>query len=413
MKLSVIIPSGVIKVIETLAAHEFEAFLVGGCVRDGLLGRETNDWDITTDARPEQVQELFDKVILTGVQHGTVTVVLGNEHYEVTTYRIDVGYSDGRRPDAVQYTTALNEDLARRDFTVNAIAYNPITNRLCDPYNGQADLARGLIRAVGQASHRLSEDGLRSFRAIRFACTLNFDIEATLADALATTHDAVRKVSVERIYIELRKTLCSGQAGRGLRLLHSTGLLSVGVPGFGRVKESEIISLTEKVDAIDNRWPMRFAAFASLFGEGAGAVCKALKASNLLRISVLKMQAVSLWDISLNRHSICGLLASAGRHHWRDALRLRAVLKPLDRPQIDSVLRLIEEHGLSELPLHPKELAVSGHEIMESLAIEPSKRVGQILDQLLSDVWHGHIQNSADSLLRQALDIHSSMGIPA
>ena len=155
----------------------YEAYLVGGAVRDVLLGRELHDWDITTNATPEQVSDCFERVIPTGVQHGTVTVLINREPFEVTTYRVDGDYyTDGRRPDGVQFTPNLEEDLARRDFTINAMAWCPETDRLVDPFDGQRDLGLKLVRAVGEAHARLSEDGLRAMRAVRFAAVLGFRI---------------------------------------------------------------------------------------------------------------------------------------------------------------------------------------------------------------------------------------------
>ncbi len=409
VKLAATIPNGVFTVIETLVANNFEAYLVGGCVRDGLLGRQTNDWDITTNARPDQVQCFFDKVVLTGVDHGTVTVVLDDGQYEVTTYRIDVSYTDGRRPDAVEYTLALGDDLARRDFTVNAIAYDPIKFRLSDPFDGRSDISVRTIRAVGIPSHRLQEDGLRSFRAIRFACTLNFEIEERLAEALATTHDSVRKVSVERIYIELRKTLTCGQAGRGLRLLHQTGLLRVGLPFLGRLDDSAVSHLATVLDKVDCAWHLRLAALLSLSEGKPSQLCKAFKAPNHVQLAVSKIHIAMNWPLSQKRTDICDFLALIGREHWRDGFALRTIIQSEEQPQVEAVLQTIEKGRLTELPLYAKELAVSGHQIMKELSIKPSKRIGLIMDELLKAVWIGQIANNTEDLLLRSVDINTRM----
>ena len=171
------IPKAVSIILHTLNEAGHEAYAVGGCVRDAMLGRTPEDWDITTSAQPQQVKELFRRTVDTGIQHGTVTVLIQDGGYEVTTYRIDGSYEDGRHPTQVSFTSLLSEDLRRRDFTINAMAYHP-EEGLIDLYGGQQDLANRIIRAVGVPEERFQEDALRIMRAIRFAAQLNFDIEA-------------------------------------------------------------------------------------------------------------------------------------------------------------------------------------------------------------------------------------------
>ena len=221
------VPDAVTAVLRTLHQAGFEAYLVGGCVRDHFLGRDVNDWDITTSALPDQVTECFAKVIPTGIAHGTVTIILNDEAVEVTTYRVDGDYSDGRRPDSVVFTPSLEEDLARRDFTINAMALNPAAGELVDPFGGRVDLEQGVIRAVGRPHDRLSEDGLRSFRAARFASQLAFEVDPPLIDAMGDTVDVFRLVSAERLLVELTKTVCGPHPARGLKILRDCGLLQV------------------------------------------------------------------------------------------------------------------------------------------------------------------------------------------
>ena len=202
------IPDKVSFILDILHENGYEAYAVGGCVRDALLGREPEDWDITTSAKPEQVKELFHRTIDTGIQHGTVTVMLDKEGFEITTYRIDGIYEDGRHPKEVQFTSDLVEDLRRRDFTINAMAYSNETG-IVDAFDGVGDLERGVIKCVGDAGERFSEDALRMLRAVRFAGQLGFDIEEKTKDAIVEKASTLEKISAERIRVELDKLLCS------------------------------------------------------------------------------------------------------------------------------------------------------------------------------------------------------------
>ena len=208
------IPAGCLALMERLAAHGYPAHLVGGCVRDLCREVEPHDYDLTTPASPAEMKRAFDgfRVIETGIAHGTLTVLSDGASYEVTTYRVDGDYSDGRHPDGVTFTESLEEDLRRRDFTVNAMAYSPDTG-LFDPFDGQADLAARVIRAVGDPDKRFSEDALRILRALRFAATLGFRIEGNTAAALIRLAPTVRRISPERIREELFKLLAGSFSG--------------------------------------------------------------------------------------------------------------------------------------------------------------------------------------------------------
>ena len=201
-------PSEVKFIISELESHEYEAFAVGGCIRDSLLGRTPNDWDITTSAKPEEVKEIFHRTVDTGIKHGTVTVLIGKKSFEITTYRVDGAYTDGRHPESVRYSKYLKEDLRRRDFTINAFAYNDEVG-LRDEFYGFRDMEWKIIRAVGNAEDRFSEDALRMMRAIRFAAQLGFNIELNTYNAIIKLAPNIKKVSAERIQVELTKTLVS------------------------------------------------------------------------------------------------------------------------------------------------------------------------------------------------------------
>ena len=216
------IPSGAGRILDTLHAAGFEAYIVGGCVRDCILGRTPTDWDITTSASPQKMKQLFRKTVDTGIQHGTVTVLMPDGQYEVTTYRVDGEYLDGRHPEEVTFTASLTEDLKRRDFTINAMAYSEETG-VIDEFDGIGDIRRKLIRAVGNADRRFSEDALRIMRALRFSAQLDYSIEEKTREAITRFAPRLSLVSAERIRTELEKTICSDHPER-LRDAYMLGL---------------------------------------------------------------------------------------------------------------------------------------------------------------------------------------------
>ena len=224
------LPQQAATIITTLENAGYEAYAVGGCVRDSLLGRAPDDWDITTNAKPKEIKALFRRTIDTGIQHGTVTVMMGKAGYEVTTYRIDGEYEDGRHPKNVAFTGSLKDDLCRRDFTINAMAYRP-QDGLVDCFGGLKDLREGRIRCVGDAHARFTEDALRMMRAVRFSAQLSFSIEEKTFEAIKALAQNLEKVSAERIQAEFVKLLCSPNPD-ALRLLYETGLSAVFFPEF-------------------------------------------------------------------------------------------------------------------------------------------------------------------------------------
>lgn len=227
---SITIPTQVQYILEILKEHNHQAFIVGGCVRDSIMGRTPGDWDIATDALPEEVRRLFPKTIDTGIKHGTVTVVLDGNNYEVTTYRIDGEYSDYRKPDKVRFTASITEDLSRRDFTINAIAYNPSIG-IVDPFHGIDDIKAGIIRTVGEADKRFNEDALRMLRAVRFSAQLGFELEEAALKSITANHALIENISSERIREELTKILMSDDPFR-FSLLMDTKLIKYTLPEF-------------------------------------------------------------------------------------------------------------------------------------------------------------------------------------
>lgn len=229
-KIVIHMPQAVKEIIERLEGAGFEAFAVGGCVRDAVLGREPADWDITTSALPLEVKALFSRTIDTGLQHGTVTVMRDHVGYEVTTYRIDGEYEDARRPKEVSFTKNLVEDLKRRDFTINAMAYNDRVG-IVDEFDGIGDLERKVIRCVGVAEDRFGEDALRMLRAVRFSAQLGFSIEEKTKEAIGKLAENLKKISAERIQVELVKLLVSDHPDY-LRVAYETGITAVVLPEF-------------------------------------------------------------------------------------------------------------------------------------------------------------------------------------
>ena len=230
------LPDDVQFIIHTLQLHGFEAYAVGGCVRDSILGREPGDWDITTSAMPEETKALFDKTFDTGIEHGTITVLLNHEGYEVTTYRIDGKYEDNRHPKEVTFTRNLKEDLLRRDFTINAMAYND-KDGIVDIFGGMQDLERHIIRCVGNAKERFSEDALRILRGVRFAAQLGFDIDGETKEGMRLLAPTLENISAERIQVELVKMLTSDRPEL-IRTAYELGITKVFLPEFDRMMET-------------------------------------------------------------------------------------------------------------------------------------------------------------------------------
>lgn len=227
------LPEKVGRIIGTLQEHGYEAYAVGGCIRDSILGREPEDWDITTSAMPEETKALFDKTFDTGIQHGTITVLLEKEGFEVTTYRIDGEYEDSRHPKEVTFTRNLREDLLRRDFTINAMAYNE-TDGLVDIFGGLEDLEEGMIRCVGTAKERFKEDALRILRGVRFAAQLGFDIEEDTRQGMKELAWTLQNISAERIQVELVKMITSKRPEM-LREAYELGMTRIVLPEFDQL----------------------------------------------------------------------------------------------------------------------------------------------------------------------------------
>jgi len=437
------VPSTVLKICQTLRDGGHEAWLVGGAVRDTIMGRKAHDWDIATDAHPKTVIELFPHVIATGIQHGTVTVIEDGEGFEITTFRGEEGYSDGRHPDRVRFLNTIEEDLARRDFTINAIAYEPIVGVFSDPYDGRGDIERRTIKAVGTPSHRFAEDGLRVLRAVRFAATLGFEIESETLASIRPSLNTFRQVAIERIQAEWVKIMSAPVPSRAFRLMASTGLLEATVPEMipmigcpqNRYHEFDVWDHTLAVlDAVPPNLALRLAALFHdvakplvrgmhpVSGDGIFYNHEVVGADmtrdilNRMRFSnEVRDQVVHLVRHHFIRYELGGSASSIRRWVRRVGLENVTDLCILARADIagkgnayaelepkviDELENRIADMRITEtIPTSTSVLAINGRDVMERLGIDPGPRVGQILLALLEAVTEEPELNTRDWLL--------------
>ena len=436
------IPQHVREIIRTLEENGYEAFAVGGCVRDSLIGRQPEDWDITTSARPEAVKALFRRTIDTGIQHGTVTVMLGREGYEVTTYRVDGAYHDGRHPDSVTFTPKLEEDLKRRDFTINAMAYNERQGSV-DLFGGQADLTAGIIRCVGNPVHRFGEDALRMMRAVRFAAQLGFSIEENTLEAIRQLAPSIRKISAERIQAELLKILVSPHPGH-LRLLYETGLTACILPEFDRMMDTpqntpyHCYSVGEHTLAVLSHVPAApVLRLAALFHDVGKPLCRTTDSRGQdhfyghaqrgaeIAVQILKRLKLDNDTIRQTQQLI---------FHHSDAIQLseKSVRREMNRIGEDlfpALLQLMEGDNMGKTPdgtnqrldyLHQvreiyqdilfrqdcvslKTMALTGDDLIQA-GIPRGKKIGEILRYCLEQVLDDPKKNQRGLLLQIALD---------
>ena len=442
-----LIPGLVLDLCRTLEGAGHEAHLVGGGVRDMLMRRPVHDWDVATSAQPKQVQGLFRRCIPTGIKHGTVTVMMGAGDQElpieVTTYRGEGAYSDGRRPDEICFVRSLDEDLSRRDFTINAMAVDPLRRRLVDPLDGQRDLGRGLIRAVGVAAERFGEDGLRVMRAVRFAATLELQLEPDTEAAIEPAIPVFRKVSRERIRDELLKLLEAPRPSVGLEIMRGTGLMAEVLPellaGVGLTQNQyhpyDVYRHTlEVVDAAPPLAMLRLAALLHDVGKpptaadnprrpgersfhkhevvGAGMaadICRRLRMSNKGRERVAALILAHNFRLDgWTARSVRRFLARVDPDLMDDLFTLKRadiMGKGGDPERLERLVelraRMEQERGRAPA-LRTNDLAVDGRLLMTQLELAPGPRVGQLLRALLKRVVDDPDLNDEATLLRMA-----------
>ena len=429
-EIQIILPEQVSFIINTLNQAGFEAYAVGGCVRDSIMGRVPDDWDITTSADPQQVKKLFRRTIDTGIQHGTVTVMLQKTGYEVTTYRIDGEYEDNRHPKEVIFTKSLEEDLKRRDFTVNAMAYHP-GEGLVDLFDGIGDMEKKCIRCVGQAEERFSEDALRMMRGVRFSAQFGYRIEEQTREAIRKLRENLRNVSAERIRVELVKLLVSPHPDY-LRIACDLGITKVILPefdvcmetpqhnphhcysvgehtleGLKAVRADKVLRLAMLLHDIgkpltkttDENGKDHFKKHPKESARLAQDILRRLKFDNDTLKKVCRLVEFHDWSIDLEENvkisTVRRLIANIGEDAFPDMFEInRADL--LSQSSYLRERKLAKQEMLECLSL--KDLAVGGKDLLAQ-GIKPGKELGEILQRMLADVFEDPAHNKKEYLL--------------
>ncbi len=390
------------EVLTRLKERGFEAYLVGGCVRDMVRGKPPKDFDLATSARPEEVQASFRKTIPTGIEHGTVTVLQRGTPVEVTTFRTEGEYLDSRRPSSVAFHTDIAQDLSRRDFTINAMAWDPTDGpegRLVDPFGGREDLKAKVIRCVGTAHDRFSEDGLRALRAVRFAAVLGFELDGETERAIPATLPSFRRIAPERIREELNKLLLSDRPREGLLLLRRTGLLGTFLPELAppATGEEDFALLAEATERTPAELEQRLAVLLH----------RANPKEILLR---LRCPTKTIETTSALVRALSGFDPEAMRSD-ADLRRFLARLTPaLAEPFLAVIAGLQGEEATSAFadrlravvaqrpPLDARALALNGNRIMEVLGVGPSRVVGEATRFLVHEVLEDPGVNTEEAL---------------
>lgn len=402
---------GAALLLDALHGAGHAAYAVGGCVRDSLLGQAPHDWDLCTSARPEQVMELFgeEKCIPTGLQHGTVTVKQGGRLYETTTFRIEGAYSDGRHPDAVHFVPDVREDLARRDFTINAMAYSA-EEGLIDPFGGRDDLAAHLVRAVGEPERRFEEDALRILRLYRFAARFGFSVDPATGAAARTLGPHLDCVSAERIQEELLKLLAAPAPGRYLE----PAVLAVILPELHPLEEPE--RFAESCRVIDRlapgaeNVPARLAALLLPLGEeGTRKALRRLKCSNALteETAVLVREIGTSGPATDPAVSVRRLLGRYGLTAVERLAALGAAGHPEQAADFAARAELARQMEADGVCCRIAQLAVNGRDLMAAGA-KPGPGLRQLLEQLLEAVITGQVPNEKQALLAAAAQFSAS-----
>ena len=408
---------GAAALLDALHAAGYAAYAVGGCVRDSLLGRTAHDWDLCTSALPQQVMELFgaEQCIPTGLQHGTVTIKYGGQLYETTTFRTEGSYTDGRHPDAVQFVPDVREDLARRDFTINAMAYNEAEG-LVDPFGGQKDLQNGLLRAVGEPQQRFTEDALRILRLYRFAARFGFALDAATARAARQLAPHLDCISAERIQEELTKLLAAPQPGAYLE----PAVLAVVLPELTPAALEAAKPVLDACPAGEENLPVRWAALLRSLGESATRrVLKRLRCSNacieetavLVRETAGESVCRSFSEEKASAHPgdihIRQLLGRYGLCTVERLYALCAALHPQNAPDCALAAQRARQLEADGVCCRVSQLAVNGRDLMAA-GIPAGPALRRVLEALLDGVIRAEYPNEKPALLAAAQKIIAS-----
>lgn len=437
------LPDKVNTIIHTLQSHGYEAYAVGGCVRDSILGREPGDWDITTSAMPEETKKLFSHTFDTGIEHGTITVLLGREGFEVTTYRVDGKYEDGRHPTEVTFVRNLKEDLLRRDFTMNAMAYNE-QEGLVDLFGGAADMEKGLIRCVGNAEARFTEDALRILRGLRFAAQLGFEIEEETREGMRLLAPTLQRISAERIQVEFMKMLLSSRPDM-LREAYKLGVTREFLPEFDRAMETNqetphhmytvgehiLHSLTNirsdrvlrltmffhdlgkpEKKTVDAQGIAHFKGHAETSRELAKAIMRRLKFDNATLRSVEKLVYYHDYRMPITAKNVRRAINKIGGDLFplylevrrADVLAQSICQRKEKLADIDGVEELYREITAAGQCVTLKELAVTGKDLIAA-GMKPGKEIGETLNELLELVIESPEHNTKEELLKHAISL--------
>lgn len=397
------LPSKVNFIINKLIDNNFEAFIVGGSVRDSLLNISPKDWDITTNALPLDIMSIFPNSIPTGLKHGTITVVIEKEYFEVTTYRVEDDYKDFRRPSSVKFVNSIKEDLSRRDFTINSMAYNH-TIGLVDPFNGIKDLKLKNITSVGDANKRFNEDALRMLRAIRFSSQLNFEIDKSTLNALIENNFLIKNVSKERITEEISKLLLSKNPSKGISYLSSTYMI------FQLVDTSfhDINNLITSIKDCKNNLGIRYSLFVYYLCKSNKDITRSIlhkfrldnKTSNL--ILYLNLNKGS-YNKLINRYDIKVFISKIGLDYFTDYLYFEEIIAKSENHKeaihkIKSINKKFNDIIENGEPLTLKDLKITGNDI-KSLGVPSGKDIGIMLNKALDIVFKNPELNDKNYLI--------------
>ena len=403
------LPPKVRYIINKIYQNNYEAYIVGGCVRDAILGFEPNDYDITTSASPNTIQEIFKdfKCIETGIEHGTVSVVIEDEIFEITTYRIEGEYKDHRRPDKVDFTDRLEEDLKRRDFTINAMAYNE-KKGLIDLFGGKEDLNNKIIKTVGNPYDRFNEDGLRMIRAIRFSSKLNFTIEKETLKAIYDKSFIINNISLERITDEFTKIILSDKP-ENIKYLFETKLLKYlnisNEDDIGKLKQfyNEIVILKKINKNLEKRL-----ALLDYIVEKNNINCKSFCNELIYSKKIIKNHNIILTLLKnieidhLNKVEIKKILSEVDRNLLEEYLDISRIIYDKEK-KVDEIIDILSEIEENNECYIIKNLKVNGRDIM-SLGYK-NKEVGEVLNYLLEIVIEDYTLNKKDVLIKKIKEI--------